>query len=260
MNIGKYIAPVLMLVTLTGCVAPDPIANNFHNQAKPLTLTQVAIDPGGAQGSIVIWGGRVVDVANDTNGGNLFIMQLPLAQNEKPLVFGESTGPFIAMGGDYLDPEAFHYGQLVTVAGVVVGVRTEMVNNVPCACPVVEIRQSYLWPKMQDEYAYRGVGYGTPGESVGPDWWLYGDDYRPRGYYGKYDQYSIVYGTPGHTVGQDWWLYNGDYHPPDYYQIYQYYNVLYGTPGQSVGPSWWWYGGNYYPPDNYDGSQKVNAP
>ncbi len=66
-----------LLVTLSGC-ASYPVSKNLRQQAKPLTLAQVAANPGAYTGTIVIWGGRVIQTTNDANGGSLYVLQLPL--------------------------------------------------------------------------------------------------------------------------------------------------------------------------------------
>jgi outer membrane lipoprotein len=172
MNVEKYITPCLMLAMLAGCAAPDPFADNLREQAKPLTSTQVVVDPQGTHGTVVIWGGRITSVVNGTNGGTLYIMQLPLAKNDKPLIYGAATGGFIARGGDFLDPEVYRYGKLITVAGEVTGVRTEMLHNVPYTYPVLTIRQTCLWPVMQREYDSYAGGDGAAQDSEDQRWQL----------------------------------------------------------------------------------------
>lgn len=185
MNAGKYIAPVLVLAMLSGC-ATYPIAKNLREEAKPLTVRQVKADPAGTQGSVVIWGGRIVDVANDTNGGEIYIMNLPLRGNGKPLIDASTAGRFIAVSGDFLDPEAYPEGRLITVAGEVAGVRREMLQNIRYTYPVLDIKETHVWPVMQQEYYYYGPGWDWgwgPWWGWGPGWWGYGGGF----YYPYYD-------------------------------------------------------------------------
>lgn len=190
MNAGKYIAPVLALAMLSGCAATNPIAKTFRDQAKPLTAAQVVTSPQKVQGSMVVWGGRVVEVVNNgTNGVLIYLIKLQLAKNGKPMIFGTEDGPFIALDREYVDPAAFHYGRLITVAGQISGVRSEMAENTSDNSPVLAVRQAYAWPVIQGEYDsvsddYFNADYGTPGWFVGPDWWWDGGLFYPRYYKG----------------------------------------------------------------------------
>ncbi|MGH8024019.1 MAG: Slp family lipoprotein, partial [Limisphaerales bacterium] len=87
MNAVKYLALASLLAALSGCET-YPISQEFRQQAKEITISQVRADPDGTRGKIVIWGGRIINVANNTNGGAIYIACLPLRDNEKPAVEG----------------------------------------------------------------------------------------------------------------------------------------------------------------------------
>lgn len=199
MNAGKYIAAVLALAMLAGC-ASYPIAKNLREQAKPLTVSQVKANPEGARGSIVIWGGRIINTVNSANGGEVYIMSRPLRSNGKPVVDGPPLGRFIATSGDYVEPEAFPAGWLITVAGQVTGVRTEMLQNFRYTYPVVAIEDVHVWPVHPPEYYY-GDYYGGPGWDYwwGPDWWWYGGGFYYPYYYGPHGGFHRgAWGFEGH--------------------------------------------------------------
>lgn len=198
MNAGKFIAPALMLAMLSGCVT-YPIAKNLQRQARPLTLAQVKADPSGTRGTTVIWGGRIIDTVNDTNGGAIYVMDLPLGKNEKPLADGNTRGRFIVRSTEFIDPEAFPNGRLITVAGVVAGIQTEPLQDILYTYPVLDIRQACVWPVKRREYYY----YYGPGWYWGPGWdWGWGGPYYYSGFYGGW--HGGYYGSgwhDGHGVG-----------------------------------------------------------
>ncbi|MDE3067926.1 MAG: Slp family lipoprotein [Verrucomicrobiota bacterium] len=186
-RLGKWTALAgLALMTLPGC-ATYPVAKSLRQQAKPVTLSQAMADPGAWRGTVVIWGGRIIKTANDAKGGSVYILQLPLAHNEKPLAHALPLGRFIAGSKGFLDPELYKRGRLVTVAGTLVGLRTEPVQKVRYNYPVVAIQQIHIWPVEQRYFYYY------------PAW--YWDGWYPDWYWGYY---------PGWSVGVNWYFFGGD--------------------------------------------------
>jgi outer membrane lipoprotein len=177
MNARKCIVPVLMLAMLPGCATYYPIARNLREEAKPLTLSQVKEDPDGTRGAIVIWGGEILGVVNNSNSGAIYIMQLPLDENGKPMRDAAPTGRFIATS-DFLDPQEYVPGFLITVAGEVTGIQTEWLQNIQYTYPVVDIKDVHVWPMLPIGYE----SYGTPGWYVAPDWWWDGGQFYPYPY------------------------------------------------------------------------------
>ena len=143
----------LTLVTLTGC-ATCPVAKNLRQQARPVTLAQATGNPGGCQGTVVIWGGRIIKTVNATTGSTLFVLKLPLGHNEKPQAHADSPGRFIAHSPGFLDPEMYQRGRLVTVAGTLSGLETGLVQKADYTYPVVSIEQVHVWPVEPRVYYY----------------------------------------------------------------------------------------------------------
>ena len=196
MNAGKYTGLVLLLAMLAGC-ATNPMYPDLREQAKPVTVTQVVTSPQNMPGTVVIWGGHITGVENGTNGGTLYVMQLPLAKNGKPFVYCGTSGGFVATDSAFIDPEAYSYGRLVTVAGEITGVRTETLDRITETCPVVAVRQIYLWPVVRRDYDH-DCYYGTPGYYLGPVWWWFGAVYYPFGYYYyHHERFHEGYGAYG---------------------------------------------------------------
>lgn len=205
MNAGKYFAGALLLLLalLSGC-ASYPISKEFRRQAQYITLDQVKSDPMGTRGKIVIWGGRIINVVNQTNGSAIYIVCLPMPPNERPLAGGPSPGRFIATGAGFLDPEMFPHGNLITVAGQLDGVSVQPLGNMPYAYPVLDIQETHVWPKEPEGYYYPYYGgwYGPGwGWGWGPGWWWWGGGFYPY-YYGGYyyGGYGGYYGGGYHGV------------------------------------------------------------
>lgn len=188
MNAVKWVVCALLLAALSGCASSRyPISEELRAQARKVTFDQVKADPNGTMGMVVIWGGRIIDVANTTNGGSIYILCLPVDSKGKPVANGESPGRFIAASPSFLDPELYPHGALVTVAGPLDGVWTEPLEDTYYTYPVLEVQEAHLWPEPQPQASsrvsagpswqvYMGPSYWGPS----PIWWTYGYPmYRP---------------------------------------------------------------------------------
>ncbi len=159
------------LVALSGC-ATYPISKNLREQAKPLTLAQVSTNLAAYTGTVVIWGGRVIQTVNDTNGGSIYVLKLPLTRDGRPQFHGVSTGRFIARSKGYVDPEEFRRGRLITVAGKVEGAVKEPVQKIEYTYPVVSIDELHLWHFVPEPYYYYPDWYwGWYGPPWNRDWY-----------------------------------------------------------------------------------------
>ena len=157
MCMGKHVAVIFLLAALSGC-ASHPIAESLRQQAQPLTYSQVAANPKTTTGAIVIWGGRIINVVNDTNCGEIYVLQLPISGRGRPANNDSAAqGRFIAVSPEFLDPAKYPAGSLITVAGPLNGVRSERLQNVFYRYPVLDVEQIHLWmnrPKNNYYYYY----------------------------------------------------------------------------------------------------------
>ncbi|HUA65682.1 MAG TPA: Slp family lipoprotein [Alphaproteobacteria bacterium] len=180
MNAGKCFVSALLLAALSGC-SSGPISRDLREQAQQVTFNQVKADPDGTRGTVVIWGGRIIGVANNTNGGSIYILGLPVRGGGKPRSGQPSPGRFMAVSPGFIDPELFPQGMRITVAGPLDGVWTESLEDVQYTYPVVQFQQVHLWPESQPR--------PSPNVSVsmGPAWnpyWGPGWGPSPWGWYG----------------------------------------------------------------------------
>ena len=160
MRMETFMVVVLGLAALSGC-ASNPISENLRNQAQPLTFTQVKVNPQSTRYVVVIWGGRIINTINTTNGTEIYVLQLPLDSKERPNPDDTaSTGRFIVLSPEFLDPAAYPRGHLITVAGRAQGVRTERLQNILYTYPVLSTEQIHLWTQRQRDYYYYDVSPG----------------------------------------------------------------------------------------------------
>jgi outer membrane lipoprotein len=162
MCMGKYLTAVLLWVVISGC-ASYPIAKNLRQQAQPLNFTQVTANPGTTRGALVVWGGRVINTVNGSNGTEIYVLELPLHRGEQPVDNNAASGGrFIAVNPGPVEPNTYPAGSLITVAGELNGVRNERLQNLIFPYPVLDVKQVHLWSGRQrdDHYFFYGAGAG----------------------------------------------------------------------------------------------------
>jgi len=157
----------------TGC-ASYPVSKNLREQAKPLTIPQVASNPTAYKGTVVIWGGGVVQTVNHTNGADIYVLDMPLTRDGRPDRSGISGGRFIAHSQGFVDPQVFKKGKLITVAGTVTGVQTEPLQKIQYTYPVIAIDELHLWHARPAYYSGYWGWYGPGWGWYGPGWGWYG--------------------------------------------------------------------------------------
>jgi outer membrane lipoprotein len=173
----------LLGAALSGC-ASYPISQGLRQQAQPLEVNQVIANPNAYRGAVVIWGGRIIQTINFTNGASVYVLDFPLDKGGMPKRYTASPGRFIARSASFLDPEVFRSGRLVTVAGTVAGVMTEPVQNIQFTYPIIDVREIHIWlPAPPPAYppGWNGGWYGP-----GWDWGWYGPGFV-GGFYGPID-------------------------------------------------------------------------
>lgn len=175
---------VLIPALFSGC-ASYPIAKNLRQEAQPLSLIQVKANPQSTRGAVVIWGGRILNTVNSTNGGEIYVLALPLNARGKPCPDDtDSPGRFIAQSPEFLDPATYRPGRCVTVAGSVAGNRTERLQDMMYDYPLLKVEQIHLWaqPTSNDYNAYPAWYWG-----YNPWWWDGAVNYSPAGDGGFHD-------------------------------------------------------------------------
>lgn len=184
----KKILFLLLLIVavpliLEGCTS-YPISKKYREEVTPaVTFENVLADPDKYKGNVVIWGGDIIQTENDSTGGSLVVLQIPLDNNERPAQKRYSQGRFIARSSHFLDPEIFKNGTTITIAGQVAGSKKIPIDKLLYNYPVITIKQVFIWQK---EANYQYYYYPWPGYwgYWGP-YYDFGDD--DNGHFGGYD-------------------------------------------------------------------------
>jgi outer membrane lipoprotein len=183
----------LLLFLISNCAYP--ISKQLREEInKNLTFPMALEDPTKYIGSIVIWGGVIIQTVNLKDGTEIMVLQTPLGGRERPEGEEYSQGRFIAKSPGYLDAEIYRRGREITVAGEIIGKEIKPLGEIKYTYPVVEIKELHLWTRERIYYVepYRG--------------------YYPWGYWGNYPFGWGYWGYP-----PDWdYFYEGDFDDGDF--------------------------------------------
>ena len=166
-------------------------------------------NPNGYLGRLFILGGLIVDTKVTAAGSQIEAMHVPVDGSGYFKESGRSEGRFLAIlteHGTMLDPEVYHRGRRVTLAGEFVELREGRIDEMEYVYPVFRIKQIYLWPEERPYYYY--------------DPWFYPYYYWDPWFY----PYPYYYWDP-------WWRY------PYYYRYYPAPPVYRRTPPPNQTPT-----------------------
>ena len=142
---------LLSIVVLgeTGCVAV--LSTQVRQQAdRTVSLEQLRTRPETYLHRLVILGGEIVRIWNVPGATFLEVLEKPLNPEDQPMLTDPSAGRFIVHCDRYLNPLTYTAGRVVTVAGRVLGTRTEKVGEIANDSPMLSCVEIYLWPPTDD--------------------------------------------------------------------------------------------------------------
>jgi len=159
-SIVSLIGASAFSLLLSGCVT-FPVSAGFPAQAQPgVTVPTVVQDPQAYVGHDMVWGGIIINTANQQQTSDITIRETPLTAWEQPVGGNYSYGRFIAQFDGFLDPSVYAPGREITVAGPVQGVESRPLNGQPYNYVILTAREVHLWtggnyPSVPPYYYYR---------------------------------------------------------------------------------------------------------
>jgi outer membrane lipoprotein len=163
------LVPRLLLLPLTALAlaacAPAPI---YPTSAGTVTAApfQVAQAPERYTDAQVIWGGRIVQVANLADHSEVELLAYPLDSSQRPKANDSGSGRFIAVLPGYAEPLDYPAGALMTVNGKLNGSRAGKVGAAAYVFPLVQADQSHVWTPDELNKGRNNVHFGV-GVGVG---------------------------------------------------------------------------------------------
>lgn len=169
MQLRVKIMVLMLAVTMQAC-------SNLPRELQQapeveMEYAQVNKDVDAYLGMPVRWGGMIVAVENGPQISSAQILYYPLFHYAKPNLNAQALGRFVILSSNFLDPEIYAKGKVITIAGNIEGGTVRSIGDKDVTLPVVHLRSSYIWPQRK-QYAYRPYYYPP----------YYGFRYRPFAY------------------------------------------------------------------------------
>mgnify|MGYP001392132831 FL=1 len=171
---------MLMGVLLAGLAACAPVSQEIRREAEASApFNEIQRDPDKFKGSVVVWGGVIIETTNLRESTAVRVMQTALDFQGRPTDLDRSEGRFIVVVDRFLDPDIFKKGRELTVGGEIAGSETHPIGEIRYVYPVVRASELKLWEQRipYPPYYYDPWYWGPPypwrpwGPWGRPYWW-----------------------------------------------------------------------------------------
>jgi outer membrane lipoprotein len=159
-NLKPGLLVLLPALLLNACATTSAPTFDTIGVDPFLTPQSVAASPQAATGRSVQWGGTIIGVTNLEDRTRIEVLAYPIDRNAKPQGDGNPLGRFFLEQRGFLDPATYKPGRLVSVVGSVTGTLSARVGEASYEHPVVDARQTYLWPENREYGSDTGVTFG----------------------------------------------------------------------------------------------------
>ena len=141
---------------------------------RTITFTQLRAAPESYTGRIVLLGGDIVSTRNLAEGTLIEVLQKPLTASDRPRDTDQTEGRFMALCNGYLDPAIYSKGRQITLAGRVLGSRTDTIGEITYVYPLLACLEVHLWqPRVYIANYPPWWYYDYWWPPYGPFWWRY---------------------------------------------------------------------------------------
>ena len=122
---------MLMGVLLAGLAACAPVSQEIRREAEASApFNEIQRDPDKFKGSVVVWGGVIIETTNLRESTAVRVMQTALDFQGRPTDLDRSEGRFIVVVDRFLDPDIFKKGREITVGGEIAGSETHPIGEI----------------------------------------------------------------------------------------------------------------------------------
>jgi outer membrane lipoprotein len=176
----NHVLCAVAVLLLGGCASVVPEAIR-HDAPGNVQIAQVRGQPAQYRGTVVRWGGDIVNTRNERDDTVIEIVARDLDSDGRPINDDASLGRFLVKVQGFLDPAIYKPERELTVRGRVEGVVEQAIGEYPYRFPLVRPDSVYLWkprppPQAHPHYPYYDPFFYDPWYPWG---WPY---YRPWPY------------------------------------------------------------------------------
>ena len=146
MRFAQLLQRLIIFITLllTACI--HPISEEARKEIDPkTTVAMVSEDSKAFIDQHLILGGAVIALEEDEEGSTLEVMEWQLNRWGEPLYLDNTGRRFLMKTPERLDAEIYEPGTLVTLAGIVLGHETRLLEEHDYDYPVFYLAEIHLW-------------------------------------------------------------------------------------------------------------------
>jgi outer membrane lipoprotein len=144
---NRIVLALFVFTLLPGVASATGISRQLLDEAGiPVLFEDLVSFSREYRGRVVVLGGYILEIQNESGGSVLTVLQAPLDWRNKPKSRDLSQGRFFVTTKKFLDPEVYAKDRRLTVGGIVVGVREQSVSGGTYRFPTIEAQELQLWP------------------------------------------------------------------------------------------------------------------
>ncbi|MFK8067433.1 MAG: Slp family lipoprotein [Gammaproteobacteria bacterium] len=140
---------LIVLSLVSACASNLPVEIETAIQDSP-ALEDVLQKPQAYIGRQIRWGGSIASIKNKDNETWIEIVARELSGRGRPIDGDKTSGRFIAKVSQFLDPEIYSKGRLVTIYGELAGSQDGKIGDQSYVFPLVNSKTAYLWTEYRD--------------------------------------------------------------------------------------------------------------
>lgn len=146
---------VLMILLWLMAAACQPVlSETIRGQADTaFPPGELHADPEKYIGKIILLGGTVVRVTNESTRSVLELLERPLGSRLEPEAGDVTLGRALIVFDKTLDDQIFYQGRKVTLAAEIVGRETRPLDQTTYTYPLLKVREYHLWPVAAEGYS-----------------------------------------------------------------------------------------------------------
>ena len=148
---------------ISGCASNLPLEITKPIEGSP-QISEVLQNSEAHKSEQVRWGGSIASIENKKDETWVEVVSRELKRSGRPKSSDETTGRFLVKVSQFLDPEIYKKGRLITVYGELAASQDGKIGEQPYSFPVVISKKAYLWAEYRDPppYPYSRRHYYNP--------------------------------------------------------------------------------------------------
>ncbi|MBS1269685.1 MAG: hypothetical protein MAG794_00636 [Gammaproteobacteria bacterium] len=158
-----WLSALFAVCLLTACATSPLDTSDVTSGATPTKVVELFPNHRGGR---VQWGGHIISIANDARMTRIEVLSYPLARDGLPNTYRKPTGRFVLQHDDFLEPQDYAPGRILTVVGTVDSLITTSVGDTEFLVPLISAEQMNLWSDRYGSRSRSRFGFGV-GISIG---------------------------------------------------------------------------------------------